>query len=144
MSLSILDMFHDTSIHDKLIFPSFITHILLHAHVSIPSSFHFYVMRVIRKESLVRSSSQLVVKTKRPRDDATLAQREKTKSRAPEDAVYTSRPSSSSTGSSSLRVEATFVAILDQFQFVCGDIGDIKKTQAFYGDLQDCLTNEMC
>ena len=145
MSLSILDMFHDTSIHDKLIFPSFITHILLHAHVSIPSSFHFYVMRVIRKESLVRSSSQLVAKTKRPRDDATLAQREKTKSRAAEDAVYTSQPSSSSTPpSSSLRVEATFVAILDQFQFVCGDIRDIKKTQASCGDLQDCLTNEMC
>ena len=145
MSLSILDMFHDTTIHDKLIFPSFITHILLPAHVSIPSSFHFYVMRVIRKESLVQSSSQLVAKTKRPRDDATLAQREKTKSRAAEDAVYTSRPSSSSTPpSSSLRVEATFVAILDQFQFVCGDIRDIKKTQASCGDLQDCLTNEMC
>ena len=57
MSLSILDMFHDTTSHDKLIFPSFITRILLHAHVSILSSSHFYVMSVIRKESLVRSSS---------------------------------------------------------------------------------------
>ena len=145
MSLSMLDMFHDTTSHDKLIFPSFITRILLHAHVSILSSSHFYVMSVIRKESLVRSSSQLVAKTKRPRDDATLAQREETKSRVAEDSVYTSRHSSSSTPpSSSSRVEATFAAILDQFQFVCGDIGDIKKTQAFCGDLQDCLTNEMC
>ena len=57
MSLSMLDMFHDTTSHDKLIFPSFITRILLHAHVSILSSSHFYVMSVIRKESLVRSSS---------------------------------------------------------------------------------------
>ena len=145
MNLSILDMFHDTRSCDKLIFPSFITHILLHAHVSIPSSFHFYVMSVIRKESLVRSSSQLVTKTKRPYDDATLAQREETEFRATEDAVYTSGPSSSSTpSSSSSRVKATLVAILDQFQFIRGDIGDIRKTQASRGDLQDCLTNEMC
>ena len=45
----------------------------MHAHVSIPSSTPFHVMGDISKESLVRSSSQLVTKAKRPRDDTTLA-----------------------------------------------------------------------
>ena len=55
---------------------------------------------------------------------------------------YPSQPSSSSTPpSSSSKVKDTLVAIPDQFQFqfVRGDIGDIKKTQASHGDRQDCL-----
>ena len=102
-------------------------------------------MSVIEKESLVRSSSQLVTKTKRPCDDATPAQWEETEFRAADDAVYPSQPSSSSTPPSfSSKVKDTLVAILDQFQLVRGDIGDIKKTQASHGDHQDCLTDEMC
>ena len=55
MILSILDTFHDNASHDKLIFSSFIKHILIHASVSIPSSFHFSIMGAIGKESIVRS-----------------------------------------------------------------------------------------
>ena len=47
MILSILDAFCDIMSCDKLIFPSYITHILIHAHVSINSSSHFYVMSAI-------------------------------------------------------------------------------------------------
>ena len=56
MILSILDTFHDTTSCDKLIFHSFIAHIVMHASVSIPSSFHFSFMGAISKESLVSSS----------------------------------------------------------------------------------------
>ena len=55
MILSILDTFHDTTSHDKLIFSSFIKRILIQASVSIPSSFHFSIMGAIDKESIVRS-----------------------------------------------------------------------------------------
>lgn len=53
MILSILDTFHDTASCDKLIFPSSITRILIHAYVYIPSTSHFYVMSVIGKESIM-------------------------------------------------------------------------------------------
>ena len=51
--LSILDTFCDTTSCNKLIFPSSITRILIHAHVSFPSTSHFYVMIVIGKESIM-------------------------------------------------------------------------------------------
>ena len=61
--LSILNTYHGTTSHDKVIFPLFIMHILMHARVSIPSSNPFHVIGTISKESLVWSFVQLVTKT---------------------------------------------------------------------------------
>lgn len=74
MILSIQDMYQDNESHDKLIFPSAITCILMHAHVSIPSSTPFHVICAISKEYVVRSFTQLMAKAKRPRDDSTPVQ----------------------------------------------------------------------
>ena len=47
---STIDCYSDIAIHDKLIFPSAITHILIHMHITIPPTLHFYVMGAISKE----------------------------------------------------------------------------------------------
>ncbi|XP_075665108.1 uncharacterized protein LOC142634723 [Castanea sativa] len=100
-------------------------------NVSIPSSSHFVLMGAIGKESMARSSSRIVAKSKRPQDDATPAQREEAEFCATEDAVYAHCPSSSaSSSSSSSGVEATLAAILDQLQLVRDDLGEIRDTQA--------------
>ena len=67
--VSMLDIYQDTAICDKLIFSSAIKHILTHAHVSIPSSHLFPMMGAISNESLVKSFAQLVVETKWPRQE---------------------------------------------------------------------------
>ena len=59
---SIIDCYRDTATHDKLIFPSAITHILTHQHVPIPPSPHLYVMGAISKESIQRRAAQLFAK----------------------------------------------------------------------------------
>ena len=61
---SIIEVYRDTATRDKLIFPSVITCILTHMHVTIPPSPLFYVMGVISKESIQRSAVHLA--TKRP------------------------------------------------------------------------------
>ena len=54
---SIIDCYQDTTTRDKLIFPSDITRILTHMHVTIPPSPLFYVMGAISKESIWRSAA---------------------------------------------------------------------------------------
>ena len=54
---SIIDCYRDTATHDKLIFPSAITRILTHMHVTIPPFPLFYVMGAISKEFIRRSSA---------------------------------------------------------------------------------------
>ena len=62
MILSIIDCYQDTTTHDKLIFPSTITYILTHMHVTIPPSPLFHVMGAISKEYIWRRATQLVAK----------------------------------------------------------------------------------
>ena len=47
MIVSMIDIYRDTTTHDKLIFPSAITHILTHLHVYIPSALLFLIMGAI-------------------------------------------------------------------------------------------------
>ena len=68
---SIIEVYRDTVTRDKLIFPSAITCILTHMHVTIPPSPFFFVMGVISKESIQRSAVYLAMK--RPRVEMTNA-----------------------------------------------------------------------
>ena len=61
MIVSIIDFYQDTATCDKLIFPSAITHILTHVHITIPPSL-FYFMGAISKESIWKSATQLSTK----------------------------------------------------------------------------------
>ena len=93
-----IDRYRDTATHDKLIFPTAITHILSHVHITIPLSSPFYVMGAISKESIRMSDAQLAAKWPRMEDDAT----------------PTPRPSSYfAPSSSSSRVEASLATIMD-------------------------------
>ena len=56
--LSIIDVYKDTAIRDKLIFPSAITWILCHFFVPIPSSDHFPIMCAIDYASVKWSKVQ--------------------------------------------------------------------------------------
>ena len=62
MIVYMIDCYRDTAIHDKLIFPSVITHILSLVHITIPLSSPFYVMGAISKEYIMRSDAQLIAK----------------------------------------------------------------------------------
>ena len=64
-----IDIYRDTATRDKLIFPSAITCILSHVHVTFPLFTHFYAMGAISKESIRRSNAQLAAK--RPRVEFT-------------------------------------------------------------------------
>ena len=77
MIVSILNIYQDTTKRDKLIFPSAITRILTHAHVPIPFSPLYPMMRAISKESLVKNIAQLVAKAKQPHQESTPSQWEK-------------------------------------------------------------------
>ena len=70
--VSTIDCYRDTTTHEKLIFPSAITRILSHMHVTILLSSPFYVMGAISEESIRRSDVQLASKRPRVKDDATL------------------------------------------------------------------------
>ena len=59
---SIIDCNRDTTTRDKLIFPSAITCILTHMHITIPPTPNFYDMVVISKKSIRHSGAQLVAK----------------------------------------------------------------------------------
>ena len=111
---SIIDCYRDTATHDKLIFPSAITHILTHMHITIPPSPHFYVMGAISKESIQRSATQLAAK--RPRvepSNVALA----------DHVAPSSRPFSSSAPSSSSRAIVFFANIMEQLQLMSVDFG---------------------
>ena len=96
---SMIDCYRDTVTRDKLIFPSAITRILWHVHVTIPLSSPFYVMGVISKKSIQRSDAQLAAK--RPRMESTSM-----------DATPASWPSFSSVPPpSSFGAEVSFVTI---------------------------------
>ena len=56
MIVSMIDIYQDTATYDKLIFPSPITRILTHLHVTIPPPF-FYTMGAISKASIRRSNA---------------------------------------------------------------------------------------
>ena len=56
--LSIIDVYRDTTIHNKLIFPSAITQILCHFSVPFPFSDHFLVMCAIDYAIIKRSEAQ--------------------------------------------------------------------------------------
>ena len=129
-----IDIYQDTTTHDKLIFPSSITRILTHLHVSIPSTPFFLIMGAISQESMWRSTAQLVAKAKQPHWESTSTQQEEATFRATENAAFASRSSSLSAPSSSSRVEASLAAILDQLQHMRAD----------FGSCLDHLFDEMC
>ena len=56
--LSLIDIYKDTTAHDKLIFPSAITRILRHAFVSYPESPHFSIMYAINATTVRWSEAQ--------------------------------------------------------------------------------------
>ena len=91
-------------------------------HVTIPLSPLFHVMGAISKESIRRSAAQLVAK--RPCVKTTDAAH----------AAPTTRPSSSSTPSSSSRVDVSLVDIMEQLQHMRTD----------FDSRLDHLSNEMC
>ena len=95
---SIIEVYKDIATCDKLIFPSAITHILIHMHVTIPPSSIFYVMGAISKESIRRSIAQIA--TKWPHVETM-------------DAAPTPRPSASSAISSSSRANVSLIDIMD-------------------------------
>ena len=57
--LSLIDVYKDTTTHDKLIFPFAITRIIRLASVSYPESTHFTIMGAISDASVRRSEAQL-------------------------------------------------------------------------------------
>ena len=59
---SIIDCYQDTVTCDKLIFPSAITCILTHIHVTIPPSPLFHVMGTMSKESIRRIAEWMTTK----------------------------------------------------------------------------------
>ena len=90
MIVSMIDIYRDTATGDKLIFPSVITCILTHLHVTIPSSPLFYTMSAISKES-IRRSDELVAK--RPYVEPTPSLQDEVAFCAAKDVTYTSQPS---------------------------------------------------
>ena len=78
-------------------------------------------MDAINKKSIRRSDAQLAAKW--PHVKLTPAQQEEATFRTTEDAIYASQPSSSSTLSSSSRVEASLATIMDQLQHMSADFG---------------------
>ena len=56
--LSIIDVYKDTTFHDKLIFPSAITRILRHYSIPFPASDHFTYMCAIDAATVKRSEAQ--------------------------------------------------------------------------------------
>ena len=62
--LSLIDVYKDSTTHDKLILPSAIMQILLHASVSYPKSPHFLVMCAIDAATVRRCKAQF--RPKRP------------------------------------------------------------------------------
>ena len=93
--LSIIDVYRDTTTHDKLIFPSAITRILPHFSVPFPVSPHFSVKGAIDAATVRWSKAQL--RLRRPQAPRTSS------------APSTSTPSSSAAG-------VTFEAIMVQLQ----------------------------
>ena len=57
--LSLIDVYRDTTTHDKLIFPSAITWIIRHFSVSYPELDHFFFMCAIDAATVWRSKAQL-------------------------------------------------------------------------------------
>ena len=104
MIVSMIDFNRDTTTHNKLIFPSTITRILTHMHVTIPPSLLFYVMGAISKESIQRSAVQLPAK--QPCMEMM-------------DATPTPRPSSSSALSSSSKADISLADIMNQLLHMC-------------------------
>ena len=114
MIVSILDYYQKIATRDKFIFPSVITRILTHMHITIPHSPFFHVMGAISKESIQRSAAQLA--TKWPCMETTNA------------------TSSLSTPSSSSRADVPLADIMKQLQHI----------RANFGSHLDHLFDEMC
>ena len=60
--LSLMDVYKDTTTHDKLIFPSAITRIIHHASISYPESAYFTIMGAINVVFVRWSEAQLQLK----------------------------------------------------------------------------------
>ena len=135
MIVSMIDIYGDTVTRNKLKFPSTITCILTHLHITTPSSPLFQTMGAISKESIRRSDVQLAAK--RPYVKPTPAQQNEATFHATEgaakDATYASQPSSSSTPSS-YGVKASLAAIMDQLQHMHDNCGSHL----------DHISDEMC
>ena len=67
--LSLIDVYRDTTTHDKFIFPSAITRILHHFSVSYPESTHFFAICAIDAATIRQSKAQL--RPKWPRTETT-------------------------------------------------------------------------
>ena len=127
-----INIYQDIATHDKLIFPSPITRILTHIHIPIPFAPLFSIMDAISWESMQRSTTQLTAK--QPCHKSIPVQQEEATSRAIENVAFAPRHPSSSAPSSSSRVEASLVAILDQLQ----------QMHANFGSCLNILSNEVC
>ena len=122
---SIIDCYRNTTTRDKLIFPTAITCILTHLHVTIPPSHHFYVMGAISKKFIWRSAMQLAAKVPWVEPSDTVLENPTTPS---------SRPSSSSAPSSSSRATISLADITKQFHHM----------RANFGSHLDHLIDKMC
>ena len=60
--VSMIDIYQDIATRDKLFFPLAITRILTHMHISIPHPALFSCMGAISRESLLKSTTQLMAK----------------------------------------------------------------------------------
>ena len=100
--LSHIDVYRDTANHDKLIFPSAITHILCHFSVPFPSSNHFSVMCAIDATTVKCSKVQF-----RSRQSNSVA---------PPSRSASSRSAPSTTAPSSSTSDVALVDIMTQLQ----------------------------
>ena len=120
MIKSMIDIYRDIT-RDKFIFPSTITCILAHVHVTISFSTPFYAMGAISKESIQKSDAQLAAKW--PRVESTLT-----------NVAPTSKPSSSFAPPSSFGAGFSLATIMDQLQLM----------HVEFGSRLDHLPDEMC
>ena len=124
--LSLIDVYRDTTTHDKLIFPSTIMRILRHFSVSFPGSDHFPVMGAIDAATVKRSDTQL---------HSRWTQTETAVPPAPT-APSTSAPSSSTSGvtleaiiAQLVRMDARLDTLSDELCQVNICVGRIKRRQ---------------
>ena len=109
MIMSILDCYQDTATRDKFIFPSAITCILTHIHVTIPPSPFFHVMGAMSKESIRRIAEWMT--TKQPHVETM-------------DVTPTPWPSSTYAFSFSSKADISLTDIMDQLQHMRADFGN--------------------
>ena len=125
--LSLIDVYRDTSTHDKLIFPSAIMQILCHFSVSYPKSTHFSAMCAINAATVRRSEAQF--QPKQPRTEMVTP--------PASSAPSTSASSSSASGvtleavmAQLQRIDARLDTLSDEFCQLNTHVGRIARRQA--------------